>query len=180
MDADDLEAALATAHAALLKKAEQETEDPAFRLIEHIMLRSLDGDPSLIPFAAAIVLRTLLLTSDGDLSASERLWLVEILNRARGESAARVLAGKTGRGAPRKGRKGLDVAWDVLRQVLDKRQPSMEAAWATVAEERSMDHGTVRKYWVDWKPFFLEGTTLEKDFKQIVRGNREQRNPVKK
>lgn len=172
MDEHEFQLKWAAAHAALVEQASEEVDREGCRLYETCLMQSLDGDASLIPMIAAGIFNKLLLTPEVELSANERLWLIAILGRARDEKAARMLAGKTGRGAPRKGRKSLDVAFEVVREIMDNQQTSMEAAWAAVADKMSLDAVTVRKYWADWKPH-LDGDKPENQFKHLVRRNRE-------
>lgn len=179
MNEHDFQLKWAAAHEALVVQASEEAEHEGLRTYERCMLESLRGDASLIPVVANGLLESLVLERAIKLSAAERLWLIEILSRARGEKAARILSGKTGKGAPRKGKKSLDIAFDVVRELMDNDQSSMEAAWAAVADKRCMDAVTVRKYWAEWKPS-LDGMKSENQFKNIVRRNKERKNTDRK
>lgn len=117
---------------------------------------SLEGDGTQLQEIASR-LSALLFYNDFTPTAVERLWMVRVLERlAHDPVAARSLAGgNVSRGAPKKGARSMEVAFDVMRELLHGESASVTEAWELVANQKSLSTETVKKYWIERKPLVL-------------------------
>lgn len=140
---------------------EVETASPA-KIMEFIMIReALSGDPSFLQSTANKLCKVIVQGEEMDANQRHCLGLI-LLRLSTNQSAAIALSGKRNKGAPKKGQKALSAATFVIEAVMDGGATSIEKAWEMVAMQNNLDISTVKKYWVQWKPYFQE--TLSETF----------------
>lgn len=118
---------------------------------------SLQGDGSQLKDISSYISEKIL--AKKPLSATEQLWLMMILGRLRDEKIAGMVAGKTKRGAPRKGQRSILVAYSVWCCIRDLKAMSVQHAWEMAAEEHHLDIVTVRKYWSKRKDLIVDSVS---------------------
>ena len=124
-----------------------------------IVRLAMGGDEGLTRLMSESTFRKLLFQEE--LNPLDRLWLHHLLIKVQYSSnVARALC-DTRRGAAKNGAKGLRVAWLVSMEVFDHKAPSIEAAWAAVAEKEHLSESMVKKHWVKWKSMVLRGIEVD-------------------
>ena len=120
------------------------------RLLYVMAQEAMSGDPGFARLVARKVAATVI--AGKELDAIERYWLVHVLigmvlHDDKAAAIARVAGSK---GAPKRGRKGLQSAFAVLGAVTEGAK-SLEAAWEAVARKHHRDAKTVKADWIKWR-----------------------------
>ena len=135
---------------------------PCDSLIPIAAINSLKGDGSLIAAVAEIIRNKTILGQS--LTVVERYWLANVMTRAMNSpTVSRAIAGRSGKGAPKKMYRSLIVARQVLHEILCGNCLSVETAWEHVASEFNLESSTVRKYWAQHKKAICDAYPISID-----------------
>lgn len=126
--------------------AEHEISSGEDRVFISWMQQSLRGDSSLVPIVAQHIGAALV--HDDHIPANYRIWLALMLTRLReSPEAARIIAGKAGRGAPKKGFSSAVIASEIMDAIWADGASSVEAACENVAEKMHISPDAAKKHW---------------------------------
>ena len=145
------------------------SDNPPARLLFTSVQESLNGDPEFMRLVAEKVAVTIIAGSQ--LNAIERYWLTHVvLSMVVSDDKAAVMARPANtKGAPRRGRKGMQAAFAVL-SAIDGGAKSIEEACEVVAGSYHRDAKTVKADWMKWREEVMATLSAHgKDGEQILR-----------